>query len=164
MSGSKLGYYEDLVVGDVQRFDQGYTVTEQELVEVASRWDPQPFHVDPVAAKASMFGGLVASSVHVFAIWVALGMEDPDKRSAAISALGFNHMKMREPIRPGDTLRSVATLKEKRLSQSRPHCGIVTMANEMFNQDNVLVFSIEHSYLIKCYGYDEALAAANPAG
>ena len=59
MSVSKLGYYEDLVVGDVQRFDQGYTVTEQELVEVASRWDPQPFHVDPVAAKASMFLSLI---------------------------------------------------------------------------------------------------------
>tara|TARA_B100000767_G_scaffold256237_1_gene263137 strand:+ start:1721 stop:2203 length:483 start_codon:yes stop_codon:yes gene_type:complete len=156
MSELKLGYYEDLAVGEVQHFNKGYTVTEAEVIEVGTRWDPQPFHVDREAAKESMFGGLVASSVHVFAMWVALGMEDPDKRSAAISALGFNHMKMRQPIRPGDVLRSVATLKEKRLSNSHPHCGIVTMANEMFNQHDLLVFSIEHSYLIKCRDYDQA--------
>lgn len=155
MSESAVYYFEDMEVGQLREFSDPYEVTDAEIMEMGNRWDPQPFHIDPEAAKNSVFGGLVASSVHVFAMWVAVGMKANKKsKSAALSALGFDKMRMRDAIRPGDLLRSRSTVKDMRLSSSRPHCGIVTMANEMFNQDDKVVFSIEHTFLIKCKSYD----------
>ena len=156
MIDPNIYYYEDLSIGEKKNFDTPYEVKEDEIIEMGSRFDPQSFHIDPLAAKDSVFGGLVASSVHVFAMWVAVGVKSQQKRSAALSALGFNNMKLREPIRPGDMLRSRSEVKDKRLSNSRPNCGIVTMANEMINQDDTVVFSIEHTFLIKCHAYDKA--------
>lgn len=156
MIDPNIYYYEDLSVGELKKFDRPYEVKESEIIEMATRFDPQSFHIDPVAAKESVFGGIVASSVHVFAMWVAVGMKSQQKRSAALSALGFNHMKLREAIRPGDMLRARSEVKDKRLSKSRANCGIVTMANEMINQDDTVVFSIEHTFLIKCQAYDES--------
>lgn len=151
----ELYYYEDLSLGDVREYVDPYEVTAEEIMEMGNRWDPQPFHTDPDAARDSVFGGLVASSVHVFAMWVAVGMKANKKvRSAALSALGFDNMRMRDAIRPGDLLRSRARVKSLRLSNSRPHSGIVTMENEMFNQYDTVVFSIEHTFLIKCRDYD----------
>ena len=156
MNDTDLYYFEDVAIGDKRSYDVPYEVTEREIVEMGERFDPQPFHIDPVAAKASVFGGLVASSVHVFAIWVAVGTKSKQPRSAALSALGFDKLRLRAAIRAGDSLRTRAVVKEKRLSNSRPHCGIVTMENEMYNQHDTVVFTLEHSFLIKCRAYDDA--------
>lgn len=156
MSDVELYYFEDLEVGQVREFSDPYEVTDEEIMEMGNRWDPQPFHIDREAAKNSVFGGLVASSVHVFAMWVAVGMKANKKvKSAALSALGFDNMRMRDAIRGGDQLRSRSTCKSLRRSNSRPHCGIATMYNEMYNQNDVVVFSIEHTFLIKCRDYDK---------
>ena len=87
-----MHYFDDLSVGDEAVFDETHCVSEQDIIEMGKRWDPQPFHVDPVAAKDSMFGGLVASSTHVFCICCSFGKKDMDrdKLIAAVSALGFD--------------------------------------------------------------------------
>ena len=56
-----MRYLEDISVGDQTCFEGGYHITEDEIIEVGRRWDPHPFHVDPEAAKETIFGGLVAS-------------------------------------------------------------------------------------------------------
>ena len=101
-------YFEDVELGQEVTFEAVYHVTEEEIIEVGNRWDPQPFHVDPEAARESIFGGLVASSAHVFAIWVSMGNDDidKDKAIASVSALGFNNLQWHAPIRPGDAIQS----------------------------------------------------------
>jgi acyl dehydratase len=63
--------FEDFEPGQV--YELGSTVvTEKEIVDFARQFDPQPFHLDPEAAKASVFGGLIASGWHTGAIWMRL--------------------------------------------------------------------------------------------
>ena len=105
---------------------------------MGERWDPQPFHVDPVAAADSVFG-LVASSVHLFAIATCLGQRA--EPHAAISTLGFRNVGNHSPVRPGDVLSKSTTVIAARLSKSRPGVGILTNLVELTNQQDELVFS-----------------------
>src|SRR5688572_25621312 len=116
-----MRYYEDLTEGRVWEYDARYEVTEEEIMEVGRRWDPQPFHIDAEAAKAPVFKGLVASSVHLFAIATCLAVQVPeDLRSATVSGLGFGAIRLHAPARPGDVLRARSEVLEQRLSNSRP--------------------------------------------
>lgn len=144
-------YFEDLPMGLEVVFDDKYHVTEEEIIEVGQRWDPRPIHTDPVAALDSIFGGLVASSAHIFAIYVRIGNAevDRDKQSAAVSALGFNNLQWRAPVRPNDVLRSAYTVVGARASKSRPAFGVVSTKNRMFNQNEETVFTLECSYLVE---------------
>jgi acyl dehydratase len=143
-----MRYFEDFVVGEVDEFDGTYLVTEEEIREVGERWDPQPFHTDPVAAADSVFGGLVASSVHLFAMAVCLGVNA--RPSAAVSSLGFSAIDNHAPVRPGDVLSARAVTVDSRLSRSRPGHGIVNTRVEVLNQDQVLVFAFENAALLRC--------------
>jgi acyl dehydratase len=72
-----------------------------------------------------------------------------EDRAAAVSALGFNNMRLKTPARPGDELKCKSVVIERRSSASKPNLGIVTFRNEVTNQDDVLVFSFENSALIR---------------
>lgn len=145
-----MRYLDDIEVGDELHFEDEYHVTEEEIIEVGERWDPQPFHTDPVAAEQSIFGGLVASSAHIFSIWVRIGHAaiDEDKTIASVSALGFNNLQWHSPARPGDVLKSSAKILQKRLSKSKPHLGIVTNSCRVFNQRDESVFTLECTFLV----------------
>ena len=143
-----MKYFDDYELGDEQESPRRHKVTEEEIIEFGTRWDYQPFHVDSEAAKDSSFGGLVASSTHLFSIavslWCHADVKDED-RVAAISALGFNNMKLKSPARPGDELKAKMTVIEKRSSRSNPAAGILAMQNEITNQHDELVFVYEHA-------------------
>ena len=146
-----MRYYEDFVVGSVDEKSETYLVTEAEIIEMAERFDPQPFHTDPVAAADSVFGGLVACSAHVFAISCALHSKVPDdEKTAAVSALGFDELRLLAPVRPGDALRARSEITAVRLSQSRPGIGIVSSRGELRNQHDEVVFSLASAALIRC--------------
>ncbi len=142
-------YFEDLEIGATFSSDATYLVTEEEIVEFGRRWDPYVFHVDPEAASGTIFGGLVASSAHIFAIFVWFGHQF-NEPTAAVSALGFNDLGWHSPVRPGDELHYRDTCTGKRLSKNRPGFGIVEFYSEIFNQENDLVFSTLSSSLIQC--------------
>ena len=145
-----MKYLEDFTPGDQFVNPESYVLTEQEICEVGERWDPQPFHIDPVAAEASIFGGLVASSVHLFAILTAIGRAQPlEHRVAAVSALGFDKLRNHAPARPGDELRSRIKVLEARASKSRPEVGVVRNSSHLFNQHGDVVFSWEAAYLVQ---------------
>ena len=143
-------YFEDLVVGHETVFLEEYFVSQEEIIEVAQRWDPMPFHVDPVAAEDSIFGGLVASSAHIFSIWVSIGRTkvDEDKMLAAVTALGFDKLRWYAPVRPNDILRVGHIVTEIRESKSKPGLGVVTIANRVFNQNDETVFTLDNTFLI----------------
>ena len=156
-----MQFFEDYVVGRVDVYDTTtYTVTEDEIIEFGLRWDPQPFHIDPVAAAQSPFGGLVASSVHLFAMAVGIGMSATKENPvAAVSALGFDNMRLHAPARPGDVLFARGEVVEARPSRSRPDTGVVRIRNELVNQRGEVILSLETAFLI---ARREALSAATP--
>ena len=129
-----------------------HIVTEEEIIEFGTRWDSHPFHVDPEAAKNSVFGGLVASSTHLFSVsiglWNNLNVKDED-REAVVSALGFNNMKLKVPARQGDQLQAKTTVIKKRDSNSRPDLGILVFRNEIKNQNDELVLVYESAVLYR---------------
>jgi len=148
LADKPLKYLEDYVPGDVFEVAATYLVTEEEILEVGRRWDPQPFHTDKEAAAESFFGGLVASSVHLFAASVWLGYQ-METRAAAVSALGFSELSWHAPARPGHRLSMRAETLSARASKSRPDCGVVENKSEIFNQDGELVFSFIGAALIR---------------
>ena len=145
-----MQFFEDFVVGQVDVYDAAtYTVTEEEIIEVGTRWDPQPFHVDPVAAAASPFGGLVASSVHLFAMAVGIGMAArKDDPVAAVSALGFDNLRLHGPARPGDELFTRSEVLEARPSNSHPDVGVIRIRSDLVNQRDEVIFSFETAALV----------------
>jgi acyl dehydratase len=146
-----MKYFEYFTLGLEEEAPGRHIVTEEEIIEFGTRWDSQPFHVDREAAKNSVFGGLVACSAHLFAMAIGLWNREPadEDRTAAVSALGFNNMRLKTPARPGDELKCKSVVIERRSSASKPNLGIVTFRNEVTNQDDVLVFSFENSALIR---------------
>jgi len=95
--------YEAVEVGTVREFGS-YDVTREEIVTFAQRYDPQPFHVDPEAARESMFGGLVASGWHTCAMTMRLLVDNHLNESGAMGSPGVESLRFRAPVRPGDTL------------------------------------------------------------
>jgi acyl dehydratase len=147
-----MKYFEHFALGLEEDAPGRHIVTEEEIIEFGTRWDSQPFHVDPEAAKDSVFGGLVASSAHLFAIAIGvwnIETANEEDRVAAVSALGFNNMQLKAPARPGDELKSKSTVIERRSSVSKPHLGIVTFRNEVTNQTGELVLVLENTALLK---------------
>ncbi len=141
-------YYEDFDFDFTSVPTDPYLVTEEEILEMGRRWDPQPFHTDPEAAAASVFGGLVASTVHLFAICTKVGMA-ASLPSAIVSNLGMTDFQNHAPARPGDEVTFGWTVAARRESASRPTMGIVTSSNLLKNQRDEPVFTFTNSWLVE---------------
>lgn len=98
-----MEYFEDLTIGETDEFGT-YEVTEEEITTFAEQYDPQSFHVDPEAAAASPFGGLVASGWHTASMTMRLLVDNPLADGATRGALGVDELRWRRPVRPGDDL------------------------------------------------------------
>ena len=128
----ELLHFEDFPVGEVLEFGN-YTVTAEEIVEFAREFDPQPFHIDEEAAKASLLGGLSASGWHVCAIIMRMMVDGYYGRTASMGSTGIDEMKWLKPVRPGDRLSCRRTTLEARVSAKRPEMGIVRLRYEIFD-------------------------------
>jgi acyl dehydratase len=133
-----LLYFEDLVIGAEQRSREPFVVTREEVIDFARRWDPQPFHLDDAAARASIFGGLTACAAHVFAIQCRLATQ-LDPPFALLAGLGGDGFELLAPTRPGDRLELVRRTESRRESLSKPDRGIVQFSHAIRNQDGALV-------------------------
>jgi len=144
-----MWYQEDYKVGHVIESVEPYSVTEEEIIEVGKRWDPRPFHIDPAAAAQLPFGGVIACSAHLFCIlsWLSHHMEDD---TAAVAGLGCNNVRMHAPVCPKDKISLKARCLESRTSKKQPGVGVITVQNNLFNQQGEKVFSAEVSFLVKC--------------
>lgn len=143
----ETAYFEDMTEDFVARAG-GYLVTEAEILEFGRRFDPQPFHTDPVAAKGSIFGGLVAPGTLVVCArsWLVNHL---DRCPAYSAGLGVENMNLLNPVRPGDTLRLEVRVLSARPSQSRPDHGVVTCKNLIFNQRDELVMELTPKMLVR---------------
>jgi acyl dehydratase len=127
-------YLEDMVVG--QKFGTDTVVVEIEKVKAfAAEFDPQSFHLDEVAARESLFGGLVASGWHTAALSMRLLVEGEFQPVGGLIGLGVDQIRWPRPVRPGDVLRVESEVLEVRESKSNPERGIVKVRNTTLNQD-----------------------------
>jgi acyl dehydratase len=134
-------YFEDFAAGDVAELGP-VSVSAEEIVEFASRYDPQPFHVDSAAAASSPFGGLIASGWHTTALFMGMFVRAVLLDSASLGSPGVEEIRWTAPVRPGDTLTGRTTVTETRASSSNPRRGTVFTTNEVFNQDGTLVMTL----------------------
>lgn len=96
-------FFEDFSPGD--RFATGSrSVSETEIIAFASQWDRQVFHLDPEAAKASIFGGLIASGFHTLLVSFDLIVEAAIWTESSQGSPGWEQLRWLKPVRPGDTL------------------------------------------------------------
>jgi len=126
--------FESFKVGQVQEFG-AYEVTEKEVVEFARKYDPQFFHLDPEAAKSSLFGGLCASGWHTCAMTMAMMVENMDKTGRSLGSPGIDELRWTRPVYPGDVLSVRMEVLELRPSKSKPGIGFVTSRTTVSNQD-----------------------------
>lgn len=138
-------YWEDVRIGGRRELGS-YTFTEEEIIRFGKKYDPQPFHIDPEAAKHSIFGGIIASGWHTAAIWMKLAIADREKSAGKSPLLragvspGYEDMRWLKPVRPGMTLRFSSEICGKVELRSRPDMGIVLSRNEARNDKSTLVF------------------------
>jgi acyl dehydratase len=134
-------YFEDFEPG--QAYELGsHTITEEEIVAFARAWDPQPFHVDPEAARASPFGGLIASGWHTGSLWMRLYVDSILASAAAMGSPGIEELRWLAPVRPGDTLTGRLIVLDATPSERHPGRGTIRCRCEMVNQDGVTVLSM----------------------
>jgi acyl dehydratase len=127
-------YLEDFAVG--QRFGSGRLRIDQERIKsFAAEFDPQPFHLDDAAARASIFGGLAASGWHTAAVTMRLLVEGELKPAGGIVGAGFDEFCWPRPVRPGDELRLESEVLEVRPSKSRPEQGLIKVRTTTLNQN-----------------------------
>jgi acyl dehydratase len=140
-------YFEDLTVGKMLQAGP-YEVTKEEIIEFASRWDPQPTHTDEAGAQASIFGGLTASGCHSFAISALLAKRLPE-RIKSVAVLATDELRFPRPVRPADQLWFVSECIARRASRSRPTIGIVSMRVTLRNQNDLPVVTMKTTYMVE---------------
>ena len=134
-------YWEDFETGE--RKSIGSVVVDMdEVIEFASRYDPQPFHVNEKAARQSIYGGLIASGWHTCSMVMRLMCDSYLLESASLGSPGIENVRWLRPVRPGDTLTAYRTIEETRVSSSRPDRGIVKSLWEVDNQKGELVLTM----------------------
>ena len=130
-------HLDDLHVG--QRFtSSSHVLDETQIKAFASEFDPQPFHLDDEAAKATLFGGLAASGWHTAAITMRLLVQSGLPIAGGIIGSG-GELSWLKPVRPGDTLTVVSEVVEVMPSRSRPDRGSVRIRSETRNQHGDVV-------------------------
>ena len=147
-------YAEDYRPGEI--FDLGdRTITEQEIVEFAARYDPMPFHVDREAAAKSIYGGLTASGWQSCLIMIGMMHKGFICRQTSLGSPGME-FKWLKPVRPADRLTGRVEVEEVRVSRSKPDLGFVTNVATLTNQMGEIVYSTRNVAIFR------TRAALNP--
>jgi itaconyl-CoA hydratase len=144
-------YFEDFEIGHIYEHRPGRTITQSD-----NTWftlltmNTHPLHFDEEYGKATEFGKTLVNST--FTVAVMVGMSVSDVSQKAIANLGWTDIVLPHPLFVGDTLYAESEVLEKRLSESRKNCGIVTVQTTGTNQDGVVVASYKRSALIPTTG------------
>lgn len=144
-----MRYLDDLTAGD--RFTGGpVTVTEEDIVAFARQFDPQPFHLDPEAARDSVFGGLAASGWHTAGLTMRMIVTGDGALAGGFVGMGVEDIRWPKPTRPGDVLRIESEILEVRVSAKRPDRGIARVRTTTLNQDGEIVQQMTANLLVPC--------------
>lgn len=143
-------FWEDLADGEHLPC-RPVVLDRDDMVDFARRFDPQPFHVDEAAARASIFRGLIASSLHVLAACTR-AVAEAQGEVAIVSGLGMDEVRMLAPVRPGDVLTVEARWTGLRRSRSRSDRAVAGIRCRVSNQRGEPVMEYGYRYLVACRG------------
>jgi acyl dehydratase len=118
------------------------TLTEQEIIDFATQWDPQDFHTNPAVAATSEFGGIVASGVHTFAVFMRLAVDSVYREWAVIAGRSIRDMQFTRPVRPGMRVSGSIRIESVQYSDARPERALVDHTGLLADQDGNPVFTI----------------------
>ncbi|KXF76722.1 enoyl-CoA hydratase [Paramesorhizobium deserti] len=135
--------YEDFTIG-LELPLGPKEVTAEEIVAFAGEFDPQPFHLDEAAGKASILGGLAASGWHTICMLMRMMCDAYITGSTSQGAPGVDFVKWKKPVLAGDTLSGRTRVLDRRVSRSKPDLGFVTVHHELFNQNGESVCEAQH--------------------
>jgi acyl dehydratase len=134
-------WFEEFEVG--QRFvSQGVTFTESSIIDFATRYDPQRFHIDKEAAVQTHFGGIIASGFQTLALSFRMFFQLGVIRESGIGAPGVEELRWTAPVRPGDTLHTEAEVIELTPSKSKSDRGVVRLRYTARNQRGEMVMTL----------------------
>ena len=139
-------YFEDAEIGATSKAGP-YLVSKEEIIRFATQYDPVPRHLDEEAAARSIFGGLTASSAHTFAVFISLTPK-LQPRLHVFAGMGWDELRLPNPVRPGDELDLELIVLEKRESKSKPDRGIVRNQVRLRNQRRKIVLQCISNVLI----------------
>ena len=137
-----MKYWEDFAIGERAELGR-HTFTEEEIVDFARRYDPQPFHIDVEKAGQGPFGGLIASGWQTCAVGMRLMVEGYISRTVSLGSPGIDNIRWLKPVRPGDTIAYRRIVLESRASTTRKGVGLVKHRWEAVNQRGELVLTME---------------------
>ncbi|HEY9549725.1 MAG TPA: MaoC family dehydratase [Kiloniellaceae bacterium] len=138
-------YFDDFEPG--QTFNsKGVTLSESQILDFAMLYDPQPFHLDKEAAAEGPFNGLIASGFQTLAVAFRIFYQTGIINACSMGSPGLDELRWLRPVRPGDTLKVTATVREKRPSKSKPDRGTLIMDYVVTNQKDepVMTFTAIH--------------------
>jgi acyl dehydratase len=150
-----IAWFDDIVIGVERRLGE-HTFTREAILEFARAYDPQRFHLDEEAAKASIFGGLCASGWHVAAAAMRVIIDDRARLRAGIdpAALpplgvspGVDNLRWPNPTRPGDVVAYFSRVTAKRETK-RPGWGLVSMTTWGVNQDGAPAITMDNKAFV----------------
>ncbi|MBL8286824.1 MAG: MaoC family dehydratase [Rubrivivax sp.] len=133
-------WLDDFHAGEVFEFGDE-AVTAEEIVAFASRFDPQPFHLDAAAGARTHFGGLVASGWHTASLMMRMLVQHFIPRASSLGSPGIDELRWLRPVRPGDRLRARLTVIEVKPSRSKPDRGVLHQRTEVLNQHGETVMT-----------------------
>jgi len=141
-------YFEDYVPGFVCEYGE-LPISADEITEFARRFDPQPFHIDRIAAEQSPYGGLIASGWHTASLMMRMFSDHYLTKVASLGSPGVDEIRWLKPVRPGDVLRIRTTILEANRSRSKPDRGMVRTFIETLNQHGEVVMTMKAMNLIR---------------
>ena len=132
--------------------------TAEDIIRFAQKYDPQPFHTDPEAAKRSVFGGLCASGWHTCAGWMKTYIAYRDAEMARLEAegltppklgpsAGFKKLQWLRPVYAGDSITYSIELVSSRPLASRPGTWLNLTINDGVNQNGDVVMRYDGTVL-----------------
>ncbi len=132
-------YFDDIEAGLV--FKAGpVTVTQEEIIEFAQKYDPQPMHIDPELAKDTVFGELVSSGWLTACLGMRMFLQSVNGPPGGMIGRTIEELQWPRPVRPGDVLTGESTVLERRPSNSRKDIGIVRFEITAKNQNGEVVY------------------------
>jgi acyl dehydratase len=134
-------FFEDFTVGWTYQ-SPARVLSAADIVAFAREWDPQRYHTSEEAARATPYGGLIASGWQTGCVAMRQMCDGYLNDSSCVGSPGIEAIQFLAPVRPGDALRFRAEVLEARASSSRPDRGIVRWRWDVLNQRDERVLAM----------------------
>lgn len=140
--------FDDFHIG--QRFEAGpLAVSAADVRDYALKFDPQPFHLNEIAARAHPFGGIIASGFHTLSLSFGLFFRLHLLDHANLGSPGMEEVRWLRPLRPGDSIHIIVEVLALKPSHSKPDRGVITMRHDTYNQHGELIMTANCLHMLR---------------